>query len=418
MTTSAISQQSNLFNPSLNDRINFDVLLGPNDIGPSKPFPHPRFYRRDARFRELERMWNGDFSDFRDIPLFDGKAPVQVNYFAGYSTRIANMMTMSEPTNVAVDVAYDSVIDMTRYGGCVLYSLGGELHVADPLTWYPGNDFDSLVVPYTSNESHDDRPDMVTVWDFAGGQVQETIYAYDGGLTPTAANIGKVIEETRSLGDGELLVVPRKPKQGRLWGYSKYLEMWSIIVEIANRYTRNSRVLDLNGRPIPVINYSDVDAEAVFDDDDHEWNRESGSTIEKIAEGNVDFLKREVVTLPDGARDFDFKQPNVSGVQVSLEQIEDLRDVLRQITGLPSLSGEFQPPSGEALKREFLPLYAETSSMQNDLVAAYEELGFPTEWMHIFDMFEMQDRQLLMEGLANAQQRTVELTSESSGGSF
>ena len=380
-----ITEQQVTYGRRLSDRVSFDIYLSENDIQANKEFPPTRFSDRDQRLALLEKMYYGDVSDF-NVSVNRQQMPVVVNYWQDYSTRIANLLLMEEPSNVPVEPVYDFLVDMTRYGAAVAYTLDGELNAADAASFYPVSNGNGIIVaPLTSDQADTSRPDRIEIWEFpmeAVGTASRYLFEWNQD------RLGRLIEDEENVGQGQLTIIPNMPRFG-IWGSSKYLTIANPIIEITNRLTRNSRVLDLNGRPVPFMQMAEADAEAVYDEPtDPDWNAYDKDTIKRISEGNVDFLAREVVTLPDGVQNFEFKQPNVSGVQVSLEQIEELLDALTVLTGIPNLKGEYAPTSGESLKRQMLPLYAETSSMQNQIIQALAVLGFNVTWEHVFDTFE------------------------------
>ena len=380
-----ITQQQVTYGAKLSDRVSFDIYLAEDDIQANKEFPPTRFTDRNQRLAMLEKMWYGDVSDFV-VSANRNQMPVIINYWQDYSTRIANLLLMEEPSNVPVEVVYDLLIDMTRYGAAIAYTLDGELNSADAASFYPVSNGNGIVVaPLTSDQAESSRPDRIEVWEMpmeAAGTISRYLFEWNSDT------FGKLIEVEENVGNGQMIIIPNMPRFG-IWGTSNYVNIANPIIEITNRFTRNSRVLDLNGRPVPFMQMAEADAEAVYDTSDNpSWDSYSDDTIRRISEGNVDFLAREVVTLPDGVQNFEFKQPNVSGVEVALNQITELLDALTVLTGIPNLKGDYAPVSGESLKRQMLPLYAETSSMQNQIVAALGVLGFTVEWAHIFDTFE------------------------------
>ena len=383
-----MSSYSVRLNSQLNDVVSFDILLTENDIQTGSDFPPNRLRKRDERMGQLEKMWLGDLSDFDIAPNYR-VMPVTLNYFHNYATKLANLLLMSEPSGITSETGYDCLLDMVRYGGSAIYLLDGVPATADALTWYPGVDYHYLVSPYTSPEARDETPDMVSVWSFPieGGTVEERTYQWSHS-TGAAGAFGPPVS-VESVGTGIMGTVPRMPRVGNLWGTAKFLELYGPVVEISNRMTRNSRVLDLNGRPIPVMVMADADADAEFDVDSDD---SADAALDKIEEGAVDILNREVVRLPDDVQDFKFEQPNVDGVRVSLEQIGDLRGVLADLTGLPSLDGDYMqsPASGEAIKRTLLHFYADTLTMQKSVIAGFEEIGVTVTWEHIFDVMENQ----------------------------
>lgn len=369
----------------LADKISFDIFLAPAEMeaGRQTQWPPNRFADRDRRLLDLENLWYGNFNDFLTMPSEESSAIV-VNLFLSYSTKLADLLTMEKPQGIEIRLAYDAIIDMSRYGGAILREMDGELDVADPTTWYPVSDGGhAFVVPIVSDQATDSTPDRAEVWVFSGERYEMDVRAYSHGY------LGGAVEEGPS-GSGRIGLVPRKPTVGDLWGTSKYTEIFGPCLEITNRAHRNSRVLDLNGRPIPVMTISDTDAEGRFNIDTDEDSDED--VIRKIQAGGVDINQEEVIRLPDDVRDFKFEQPNVGGVQVALMQIEKMQQAVAQLTGMPSLSGEFQPPSGESLKRILLHFYAETRSLQNDLIEAIQrDFGITVTWEHIFDVLEARD---------------------------
>ena len=180
--------------------------------------------------------------------------------------------------------------------------------------------------------------------------------------------------------DGSIEVIPRDPRNG-IWGTSKYIELFSPIQEISRRYSENSRVLDLYTKPIPVFKESNLDSDRRWgvDPDDTAMQRQ-----EKILEGQSGMIAEETMHLPDDLLDVSYLQPAAEGVQYSLEQINSLSEMIRDLAGLPNLQG--QTLSGEALKRIYIHFYAETKATQNAVRLAMERLtGQTVEWPHLFD---------------------------------
>ena len=166
-----------------------------------------------------------------------------------------------------------------------------------------------------------------------------------------------------------------------MWGTPKYEDMYSAVVEVSRRYSKNSRVLDLFTAPTPVFRSSDADARTRFNveasDSDAEAQR-------KILEGQVGMLEEDTFHLPDDLLDVQYLQPIVTGVDQAMKQVEMMMQSLRDQAGLPNLQG--QTLSGEVLKRLFVHWFAESSQMQGSLSLAAERLlGVPVVWPHPFD---------------------------------
>ena len=383
----------------LTQKVNFDIYLNDNDIRPQAAFPPTRFTTRNKRLQSLQRLWFGDFSDVIEVP----DDFISINYCQSYSTRLANLLLMVQPEpldTVDSDILYDAVVDLTRYGGCILARADDALMALDPMTWYPvDTGANAFVTHYVSSNADNDIPDRVMIRVFyENGVVEDTHYSWSGDSSMQSGRIGTVIERNIVSRSAQVIVLPKAPRQG-IWGLAKYLELASPTAEIANRMSRNSRVLDLNGRPVPVFKQGDTDADREFGITDDDTTDE---TLDKIERGQVDILNREIVRLPDGVMDFKFESPNVSGVSVSLDVIERSQHMISQLTGMPSLTGEYVPPSGVALKRLLLNFYAESSAMQNSIVEALAELGITIEWRHPFDVLEEEAVENLTSIGANA----------------
>ena len=135
---------------NLLDDVSFEVKLRPDEIRPDLDFPPKRFSLRDERFTALNNLWRGDFSEY------DIKYEVAVNYFNSYSTKLANLLLMSEPKVGNLNFSnpmYDAVIDMTRYGGSILRWDGEELSALDPMLWYPMSDGSHAFIKFYISEN-------------------------------------------------------------------------------------------------------------------------------------------------------------------------------------------------------------------------------------------------------------------------
>ena len=362
--------------PLVFDDVSWDVYMRPDEIGPNSMFPPNRFRERDERIQFLTGLWQGNLAD---VDL--GPNPVICNQFYGYSTKLANLLLMSEPEASGVDqklladMAFDALIDLTRYGGAILLDIAGELSVQAPSSWYPTmRDGDFFVKPYVSDMAQafvEDRVDIL--WVHSDGRAERAHSHWDHGA------IGSRITN-ESLGAATMVIVPRDPRNG-IWGTAKYLEMFSLVAEISKRYSTNSRVLDIFTKPIPTFTMSDADAQARFGTTDDDTAAERR---EKILEGQLGMVMEETIHLEDDLMSLDYAQPATTGVMHAVEQINVIMEDLRSIAGLPNLQG--QVLSGEALKRLFVHFYAETKAMQNSVRSGLEELlGRPVVWEHVFD---------------------------------
>ena len=381
----------------LQDNISFDLTVNLEDVATGLKWPPRRFDERDERLETLNSLWRGDFSSFKI------KHEVSVNYFHSYSTKVANLLLMSEPEVPSApdldlnEAAYDAIIDQTRYGGCLLRWDGQEMMVPDVATWYPLVDGGAVLArPYVSADaktSAADRINFVFILPEGGGTYSQTF-----GWTRTT--IGQEIEAQESLEPSFLEIVPRLPRNG-IWGTAKYVELCGPVIEIARRISTNRRVLDIYTNPLPTFRQSTMDAKTRFGVEPTDTYEEEQA---KIVRSMNAMLEQGVISIEDIVADLTFLQPNVQGVMTALAQVTEMKESIQSLTGLPSLAGPHQPPpSGEALKRVLLHFYAETLAMQNNIRAAFERiLGVPVEWRHVFEVMEEEAVQRQMENMMMA----------------
>ena len=365
---------------SLLGRVDFDIYLTlPEFWEGGAAWPPERFRSRNERLRALEKLWYGDFSDHLT------NQAVPVNSFQDYSTRLADLMLMSQPqgVDVVVDSAlYDAVIDLSRYGGSVLY-WDGELSAKDPLGWYPlhvenrgsGDVFFTKFISDSALSSIPDRAQIDMV-DHQTQAVTRRVYAY------TEGRLGNVLSE-ETLDEASVAVVPADPAMG-IWGSSKYSRLCGPVIEIVRRLSKNSAVSDLYTGPKLI--YRSTAADAI---DRFPPSPEDPADIEEVIRGRLgEAFEGEIIRLdPDTCLvDAAFLQPDTSGVTHALSQVETLRMFIADSTGMPDPNTLSQAVSGVAIKLRHLPWYAETSRLQNRLREAVDGLlEVNLQWPHLFD---------------------------------
>ena len=370
---------------SLLDHVDFDLYLTPAEFeGGSVAFPPQRFADRNDRLRALDALWRGDYSAYLT------NQAVPVNVFADYSTRLADLMLMSEPGGVDIPVGaalYDAVIDISRFGGAILH-WDGNLTVRSPLGWYPlhrddGTGGDMWLATFVSDAAQStqaDRASAEVVWDT--GESYTIVYQWSDG------RLGAPIERTEN-DDAEVEVVAAEPTIGTLWGSSKYVRLCGAVVEMVRRLSKNSAVLDLFSGPTITYEATLDEARQQFripeSDTPEEADRKIREALGEAFEGSIIRLDAEC-----GLVRASYLQPSTGGVRDALSQVDTLRKFVADTTGLPDLSGMTQPPSGEALKRIFLAWYAESNRLLNRLREAVSMLiGAELQWVHVFDSIEL-----------------------------
>ena len=379
---------------TLTDTVDFDQQLTPADVAEGEQWPPDRFRARLERLDLLFGLWAGVWPDGVDL----GQVPVSVNTFQAYSTRLANLLLSSEPEtdaeimatgapdaeiplgqeNLLIDVCQDALTDLVRYGGAVVARVGSSVVVPDPRTYLPGEEGESYFVRLLTlaelDTDNTGMPNTIEITTASDGAVTRHKWDGIGDGTIGAVVSRDVIDPVR------VEVIPRPPVQGT-WGTSKYVAMYQPTLEIARRYSRNSRIFNLYSGPVPVFQESDIDARVRFNVDPSD---DEGEARRKIQAGQMEILGEESIHLPDNLIGVSYLQPNVQGTSYALAQVTDLREHIRDVTGLPDLTG--QTVSGDALKRLFVHFYAETAAIQRRLRLALERiLEAPVAWPHIFD---------------------------------
>ena len=378
---------------TLSGYVNFDLYVTLDEIRPDATWPPNRFKDRDERLKRLEMMWRGDLGPTVDL----GENPVVLNRFKTYSTQLANLLLMEDPEAAGItvldgvltpgnseelpgesdglpEVCFDIIIDLTRYGGAILLRLGDTLAVPEPPKWYPIRDGGMVLAQtWVSDEAETSQADRIDLLVARDGAALTMTFAYGHD------RLGRMLA-TEDHGAAEFEVVRRRPPNG-IWGTPKYLDLYTSVVEIARRLSKNSRVLDLYTAPVPTFRSSDEDARQRFGVDS---DASDDVARREILEGQLKMLMGETMHLTDDLIDVDYLQPQTVGVEHALNQVETMEKALVDAVGLPDLSGETL--SGEALKRRFIHFFAESDQLRNDIVKALERLlGVTVTWPHPFD---------------------------------
>ena len=373
------------------NNIDFDLVVEDSEIVVGAEWPPSRFNDRNAFFELLELLYEGGWPKTLDF----GPNPVLVNLFEAYITRLANLLTMSEPTmdtsivpvddslnpigqrNTLLETVYDCLVSMVKFGGMVAVWYKDGIVIENPVGWYPSVEpgkhhlFSTYHDPARKKDSDSDNVLSVTTIGTNGGQVRFFNWL-DGKIGDQFG-----YEEYPDL---SIVVVPRAPRRG-IFGTSKFVAMYSPALEISRRYSRNSDILDASTGPKGVVQASqtDIDHLAMIsaDDSNTEKKQKRKSWLKSL-------FFSDVIAVPETVLGVQYLQPSVQGVPYALTQSTDIREQLRDITGLPDLSG--QTVSGDALKRIFVHFYAETAALQLALTQGLERLtGAPIDWPHVFD---------------------------------
>ena len=395
-------------------RPDFSVYLMESDLAIGSQFPPERFRSRDIHLDELDAIYRGDFRRFVDD---DDKVKVPISPARRLVTMQADLLMMSTPENKSEyplrAVAADALRDMDVYGGAVIIvdnadavdtidaSLvddgapmdGPNIYTASPLTWYPMDGGGCALVrpffsPMAPSSVVHDRVEITRV-PGREGPIYVSEHDYDGiGLY---GSIGAMVEE-RQTGYGGVLLAARSPQED-IWGESLLLDLAAPLVELAKRFSQNSKILDENAKPTPVMSSGTDDALDAFpltsDDSD------DLTEYDKVVQGYANRLQQDVFWLNDRTQKVSYLE--FSGqLPASFEQIRNVREMIAYLSGLPAILESLiaQAPSGISLKLQYLPWYAATKARQLDLTEvlslALEMAGCDSaiEWPHIFDLLD------------------------------
>ena len=375
--------------------------VGP-DLSPgqeSAEWPPRSVKPRISRLHLYYNLFEGDFSQVTD------DLRLQMNYFKMVPERVAEELLSIAPTTGEAeadeevqDVLYDSLIDMCRYGGAVLWTdPEGSVQLLDPRFYVPTETGWIYALPIAN------VPDGVYDTAHIIGQSGDTLYSevrsYASGY------LGGVIEELFSeLFEDTLVVAPLNPMRGYgHWGTSMYDAMGPAVIEIARRYTANSAYLDKQRNPNMAVrgNKGDVLGLAPeIDPGELTYEQEQDLINQRLSQTGTDLEDNDVVFLPP---EIQSAEPITWDGRIvdSMEQIREMRNMLQAITTVPGLGlnpGEFQvATSGVALRIINRPFFSKSGSMQKRLIRAYRESsGIQLDWPHPYseeegDIVEVED---------------------------
>ena len=226
-------------------------------------------------------------------------------------------------------------------------------------------------------------------------EVGEVVYGYQGDSAN--GTIGE-LESSRILGRGAVITIPRPPVSGA-WGVSMYCDLLPLVLDLADHMSGVSTVLAKHRRPklATWINYDDLAEKG------EEYNPQASTEKEKIKAGK-DALRAEldddIFALGNLKQKIEYITWNAQ-LDSSFKHQERLKAEINFLTGLVSiLEAAGNIPSGVALRRMLIPLYASTRTLQDTLknrsqllLRVLQELRSeaPTavvEWAHPFDVLD------------------------------
>ena len=375
------------------DRIRSIDLSGvadPQTVLRDKHWPPKAMSERAMRMKQYRDLYDGEWASLNVMDM-----EVQVNLFRAVPVRVADILSMSEPTtgdddlDAAVsEAAYQAVVHMLSYGGAVYWTNPetGLLEVLDPRWWFPTEDgwmygvplrspvtglVDRLQLRWQYGEVHD-----LSLWRYAGGALTDRLDRSVVQMPDTAA------------------VVANRPLQGN-WGTSVFDDLASPCVELSHRETQVSAVLDKFVSPPLAARVSNAEmpdlAPDITDDDTFQERQEKvGSALTR------EFGGSDVVTIPDQVQSLDAVvwDPRLGGAMDMVDKMETTIEMIVKMPGLFNNFAEMAADSGISMKRKMWSLYAVTQSTQvrqvqgaNKSLAA-AGVSYRVDWPHPFDVLE------------------------------
>jgi len=363
-------------------------------------WPPAALYSRYRRLDDYHNLFHGDFTSIMNT---DDNLTVTSNYFARVCTGLADILTFSEPKTGRPEIdrwlgeaAYDAIVDMLRYGACILYTSddlsilehGGEdesptvIDIMDPRNYTPLRGGWAYTVPYTDTVTSENRM-TVYVWH----ESIQTLLEYDA---PYGSLSGATLMSQTPQEESGVHIVARSPRVAS-WGTSIIDIMAPMVLEMSRRYSSNSKILKYHANPL--ITYRINDADLIELDPDLDLDSSFEEKSEAVSQTLKEFATMDSAALPNAIQGMEYVTWDGS-LKESYMQIEFMR---AEIETLTSTIGLFRlesvgAASGTSLKTLLLQLFVSSQSLQNTIRKGLERSlgeGISIEWPHAFDVLNL-----------------------------
>ena len=365
-------------------------------------YPFEKFQTRNQNYAVYSQLMRGDFSYFMSA---DEKLCVVANYFSRLSAALVDLLFITPPLvggedNDLNDSLFDSVqgltSDLTSHGNGVVVYDGGVLESVDPGRVYPtGEDSEYYSIITIVRDQYLER--QVVLAAGSDGDPNELFterYKYTGDYG--SGVVGTLLEEDvedDTEGDAVAIEIQRVPIVNGI-GTSMYDDLIPLVVELARRYSKNSKTLDAHADPLLLAYMTDAEYAkmgAAYDPT-AQTVKEQMNAGDKALKA---FRRRDIAQVGD---------PNVkmeyltwdAGMESSFKQIEQMVQEIGVMTGLAQLlKVNDSGMSGVALRRLMLPLFAATLALQREMIRKISTLvEAEIVWPHPFEELEGQDQSL------------------------
>ena len=339
-------------------------------------YPFDAFRARNQRLDTLTRLYEGDMSEFIGS---DEDLRVPVNLFRRVATLTSDLLMIAPPEIEGVDFGdeflntfHEAVSDVTI--NSIIYGMGyflvevaaGEVSIESiaPSSVFRTNTGWAISDFVVTSSSLDGTPNQIEMLDIhEEGSAETSTRVFTGDAQNGV--IGMEVESDTPTSLAAVIPVPRPPFDGT-WGLSLYPDILPLVLELSRRYSGNSVVLSAHEHPklVTWIDTQELETRGELFDP-------TASTLEeKLAAGKMDLaseLRDDVLAVTATNQRVEYLTWDAN-LEASAAQIDRIKGEINAMTGIPSiLEGEQNIPSGVALRRMLIPLYAATRSLQSSL---------------------------------------------------
>ena len=274
--------------------------------------------------------------------------------------------------------SFDCIVSMISYGsGALIIENDTQLTMdsIDPSLWFPmGGDRQAIASLVTSMDGSGDTPNIIEIRVIEPNNESTTYrHRYEGDATNGI--IGTFIESYES--PDAMVVQTIKRPRGDQWGTSLYPDILTLVMELANRFTRTSSILDQHEKPTVIIWQDEQDTNDLAG----LMGKDTGTSPEAVLGRKdavvADLTKQfdgDIVLMDNAKQKAEYLVWNGQLI-ASARQIQDIKQEITTITGMNDLLIQGKGiPSGVALRRILLPLYARVQTLQNELIPVVQSM--------------------------------------------
>ena len=372
-----------------------------SDLRPGQNWPPNRVRSRVSRLRAYDNLYKGDFRDH----VMDSKVlTVPVNYCERIPNVITSLLMTSDPQVPEADLPAiqsmlaDAILNCIVYGRAYMTRYFDEYSSLETTRFYESTEgiwrVEQLTQARQSDFDYDDdgRYNTIAVTKY---NVDSDIGTYEEYEWNNGTIEQMLLSESV---DASYVYVDRAPVRN-FWGSSLLDLIGPLVVELSLRVSGAGRTIAQNEHPLLVVpvavadvnDFSNVALPAALPDSDKP----------DVVKDLKALRDHDVAWTPDAVHLPQYVEWGGQAMAASFNMMETLGEELAMMTGLPrALSSGSELPSGIALKRLLITLYASTRQLHNAVHVEAQELYGPFEWPHAFDLDEQQAQEMMLDAQA------------------